>query len=765
MATGHDRGKAAGTIPRRLFHYNAGFLRDARLRRILALAGHELHLALPGRGPKPGDGVAVWGRSPYAHRGEAASARHSLPLIRLEDAFLRSIRPGRAGDTPIGLMIDPTGGVHFDSAAPSALERLLATHPLDDSNLLQRARDGIARLQALDLSKYNMHLPDAPLPAPGYVLVVDQTRGDASIRHGGASESTFAEMLDAAMAEHPAARIVIKTHPETAQGLRAGHFAPVADPRVTLVADPVSPWRMVEGAVAVYTVSSQLGFEAVLAGHRPQVFGQPWYAGWGLTGDRNPIARRRRSLTRTQAFAAAMILAPAWYDPCRDRLCDFEEAIDQMEAEVRAFREDRAGHVAVGMRLWKRRRIADIFGGGRGVVFTDDPARAAARATREGRGLLVWASQEVPELSAQPRRGGERVAADQGTRNQIPTGSGKAEQGEAARNTTSGQNLATAVARDRSQGQEHRTTDLTCRQARNIGPRPGVPPVLRRVEDGFLRSRGLGAELVPPISLFADDLGIYYDPSRESRLERQILAPLPAGGHQRATRLIARLIAGGVSKYNLGGALPDLPPGRRILVPGQVEDDASIRLGGGEVRTNVALLRAARAANPDAVLVYKPHPDVETGLRPGAIAAGDLAGLADVTAHHADPAALIAATDEVWTITSLLGFEALLRGRTVTCLGAPFYAGWGLTRDLGPVPERRLRAPDGHPLPRPDLARLAHAALIACPRYWDPVSRRPCPPEVALDRLAGGEIPHPGPALRLLAKLQGLFAGHAALWR
>ena len=35
-----------------------------------------------------------------------------------------------------------------------------------------------------------------------------------------------------------------------------------------------------------------------------------------------------------------------------------------------------------------------------------------------------------------------------------------------------------------------------------------------RVEDGFLRSRGLGAELVPPLSLVTDDLGIYYDPTR-----------------------------------------------------------------------------------------------------------------------------------------------------------------------------------------------------------------------------------------------------------
>lgn len=680
---GPDIPTAAGAAPRRLFYYTGGFLAP-RLRRILTLAGYEMRLGLPG----PGDAVAVWGRSPHAWRGEAVAARRGVPVVRIEDAFLRSLRPGRAGDAPLGLMIDPLG-VHFDSAAPSTLERLLATHPLDDSNLLAQARDGIDRIRALDLSKYNLHT-DQPAPPPGYVLVVDQTRGDASIAHAGASAATFAEMLLRAAEDHPHARILIKTHPETALGLRPGHFAPPLPERVSLLADPISPWALLDGAIAVYTVSSQMGFEAILAGHRPQVFGQPFYAGWGLSNDEAPVPRRRRTLTRNQLFAAAMILAPVWYDPCRDRLCSFDEAVDQLEAEVRALREDRTGHVALGMRLWKRGRLQAVFGREKPLIFRDTPAAAEAKARASGRDLLVWAGKEPPEFA------------------------------------------------------------------------PGLKVL--RVEDGFLRSRGLGAELVPPLSLVTDDLGIYYDPTRESRLERLVLSA-PRRSAARAEKLRAKLTAAGISKYNLPGLAPDLPPGHRILVPGQVEDDASLRLGGGEVRTNLGLLRAARAAHPQAVLVYKPHPDVEAGLRPGAIAAADLVGLADVVAAGADPLALIAGCDEVWTMTSLLGFEALLRGKHVTCLGAPFYAGWGLTRDLGPVPARRRTAPDGHPLPRPTLDALTHAALIAYPRYYDPVSRRPCPPEVVVDRLGSGRLQPRSLRLRLLAKLQGSVAGWAHLWR
>lgn len=229
---------------------------------------------------------------------------------------------------------------------------------------------------------------------------------------------------------------------------------------------------------------------------------------------------------------------------------------------------------------------------------------------------------------------------------------------------------------------------------------------------------------------------------------------LRADQRQRAERLIRELVARDLSKYNLGGAAPDLPPGHRILVPGQVEDDASIVTGAGAVRTNLDLLHAVRTAHPDAVIVYKPHPDVEAGLRAGAV---DAKALADVIATDTSPTALLALVDEVWTITSLLGFEALPRGVPVTTLGAPFYAGWGLTTDLGKPPVRRAA--------RPDLAGLVHAALIDYPRYLDPVTGQICPVEVIVARLAQGQVRRPGPGIRVLSKLQGLFATHAHIWR
>lgn len=663
--------------PRRFFASSLTLLTDARIKRILTLAGYTPRLGWP----NAEDAVLTWGAGHTAERGARMCTRTGAKEVHLEDAFLRSVNPGRAGDPPLGLLIDPDG-VHFDPAQPSAIEKLLKHHPLDDTALLDRAKASIARMQALHLSKYNAYDPSVQGPAAGYILVVDQVAGDASLRASNGDRNRFLEMLWDAIEENPGQRIVIRTHPETAEGHRSGMYGPDdCNDRVTLCDEAISPWHLLEGATAVYTVSSQLGFEAILAGHRPHVYGQPFYAGWDLTEDRVPLARRQRRLTPAQLFAAAMILYPTWYDPYADQLCELERVIDTLEAETRAWREDRAGWIASGMRLWKRGTLAKFYGHGAGVRFTDDPEKAVELSAETGHEWMAWSGKTEPDWE------------------------------------------------------------------------------VTRVEDGFLRSRGLGAELIPPLSLVTDKRGIYYDPNRKSDLEVILNNSTGLRRDQiaRAERLIRSLIKLKISKYNLDGDLPDLPARPLILVPGQVEDDASIRLGAGAEKTNLALLQRVREENPDATILYKPHPDVEAGLRSGAIPEDQMNEIADLVVRNADPAALLGHVDQVWTMTSTLGFEALLRGVSVTTLGAPFYAGWGLTRDLGPVPTRRRASLT--------LEELVYGALICYPRYFDPVTGRPCPVEVGVARLASGHAPKGGLPLRLLSKAQGLLAGYAHLWR
>ncbi len=221
----------------------------------------------------------------------------------------------------------------------------------------------------------------------------------------------------------------------------------------------------------------------------------------------------------------------------------------------------------------------------------------------------------------------------------------------------------------------------------------GVPLV--QLEDGFIRSAGLGALLTPAASLVIDGRGIHFDPSAESDLEHLLAtAEFDAGLLRRAARLREALIAGAVTKYNLSGKAPVLPapPGRRvILVPGQVEDDAAMLRGASRIRSNLELLRAVRRENPEAFILYKPHPDVEAGMRRGALPAAEAAALADMVLERTPIGPLYAQVQEVHCITSLSGFEALLRGLRVVTHGQPFYAGWGLTEDRDPPPRRARR--------------------------------------------------------------------------
>jgi capsular polysaccharide export protein len=280
------------------------------------------------------------------------------------------------------------------------------------------------------------------------------------------------------------------------------------------------------------------------------------------------------------------------------------------------------------------------------------------------------------------------------------------------------------------------------------------------LEDGFIRSAGLGAAFRAGASFALDTRGPYYDPAQPSDLEHLLATVVfPSPLLARAAALRQAIVARGVTKYNLGGTAPAIaaPPGRpRILVPGQVEDDASVARGGGAIRSNLALLRAVRAARPDAFLVYKPHPDIEAGFRRGRIPRAELEAVADQVIQGAPMDAVLRQVEEVHTLTSLTGFEALLRGLPVTCWGTPFYAGWGLTDDRAPVPRRGRRL---------TLDELVAGALILYPLCIDPLTRLPCPPEVLLDRMArpelfptgerGGIRAVQGFATRLVARLRG----------
>ncbi|MBF0857000.1 capsular polysaccharide export protein, LipB/KpsS family [Gluconobacter oxydans] len=251
------------------------------------------------------------------------------------------------------------------------------------------------------------------------------------------------------------------------------------------------------------------------------------------------------------------------------------------------------------------------------------------------------------------------------------------------------------------------------------------------IEDGFLRSAGLGSDLFPPFSIVMDRRGIYFDASKESDLEH-ILQTTTFDPEiiKRARRLIDAMIAGHVTKYGIESS-PNLhipiPPGKTsILVPGQVADDLSVRLGSPEIKGNLELLKAVRRHNAEAFIIFRPHPDVDAGHRAGQIPDRVALQYADRVVRGGSMAGLINLADEIHTMTSLAGFEALIRGKSVVTYGLPFYAGWGLTIDHLKCSRRNRKL---------CIEELAAGTLLLYPAYLDPVTSLPCGPEVLIKRL------------------------------
>ncbi|RVM30120.1 capsular polysaccharide export protein, LipB/KpsS family [Sinorhizobium meliloti] len=251
----------------------------------------------------------------------------------------------------------------------------------------------------------------------------------------------------------------------------------------------------------------------------------------------------------------------------------------------------------------------------------------------------------------------------------------------------------------------------TLAKARNI-------PVIF-IEDGFLRSVRPSASRTPPLSLVLDGRALYFDCRHPSDLEMLLKTydfDADAALMERARAGIALLTESGISKYNsarqrTAEEVYGVKTRKRVLVVGQVEDDASVRYGCLSRMSNNDLVRLAASEQADAQILYKPHPDVLSRVRPARSNPDDVAHLCELVAENLPLAEALRTVDHVYTITSLAGFEALIRGIPVTTAGCPFYSGWGLTDDRQPNPRRGRRL---------SIEALFAGAYLLYPRYFDP---------------------------------------------
>ncbi len=606
------------------------------------------------------DAIAGWGRKPNTAKVIKFASQHKLPYLILEDGFLHSCGQGVLGDASCSMIIDHTG-IYYDAKEPSDLEILLAADPelSFDTQLIERATAFINQITNHSISKYNntsLSLNDDLLPEGENVLVIDQTAGDMSLAHGYINENSFDKMLQAALDEHPDANIIIKTHPDVIAGKKKGCLSlETTNPRITIIADNINPLVLIKQVKHVYVATSQMGFEALMLGKPVTCFGIPFYAGWGLTDDRADPSldvwkRRKNKLTLEQIFAAAYIRYTRYVHPDTLERCEIEEVLDYFALQQQMRQPTSGTLFCFGFTLWKLNYIRSFLQSPDNKIhFVSSYQQAIKKGFNQSCKIILWASKDKSE-------------------------------------------------------------------AIKLSEQFDVP--IHYMEDGFIRSVGIGTDLTAPASLVLDSRGVYFDPSSPSDLE-YLLQTHHFNNKllKRAKKLRSLLLENEVSKYNLGKELPlnliKSKPGQTlILIPGQVEDDASIQTGCIDICTNSKLIITVRENNPDAYILFKPHPDVISGNRKGAVDGEIISQHCDLMLDDVSVTDCLGIADEVHTMTSLVGFEGLLREIKVVCYGLPFYSNWGLTQDRHYLKRRNPEQKNSV-----SLDELVAATLILYPRY------------------------------------------------
>lgn len=625
--------------------------------------------------------VVGWGHKKTSAKARQFAKDNRLDYLSLEDGFLRSVGLGFES-RPLSLTVDPIG-VYYDSTCPSYLEDLINTADRwMTPEWHARSRKLIEAIIDRDLSKYNIAPPmpkkwlrrhfGLPDNQP-CVLVVDQTREDASVLLGQANSESFNRMLSEAISDNPQASIIVKSHPDVNYGKKKGYFQEQLK-GIHYLTENFSPLSTLEQVDKVYVVTSQLGFDALLLGKEVHVYGMPFYAGWGLTKDLIRCERRSRLANIEEIFASGYIRLCRYLNPIKGQLIEIEEFIDLLDVQHQMMLQNSGKHVAVGFKYWKKPHLrAFLSGRDSALFFVKDFQQGLEKAKEEGADLNVWSSKVEPD---------------------------------------------------------------------NNPENDGI--LLTRVEDGFIRSAGLGSDFNLPYSLVLDHGGIYYDPYSPSDLfgilntiqERKDIHEI----RRRAEHLRKFIVEKKLTKYNVTGQDPDInfPADKKIiLVVGQVEDDASIKFGckGCKTQTNTDLLKRVRQENPDAFILFKTHPDVLSGNRKGKVSEKVLKEYSDMSADLYPMGKLLVHIDELHTLTSLSGFEAILRNKKVVVYGKPFYAGWGLTTDKEFIEGR------GKHLTPNDLIA---GTLLLYPRYWDWQTMMFCRPEDICERLSKNDQADPG---------------------
>ncbi|WP_420604666.1 hypothetical protein [Methylobacterium sp.] len=247
------------------------------------------------------------------------------------------------------------------------------------------------------------------------------------------------------------------------------------------------------------------------------------------------------------------------------------------------------------------------------------------------------------------------------------------------------------------------------------------------IEKGFIGFYGYDDISAPPLSVFVDDMG-------------------PLNGHQNINRLHSILN----SDYELTSSETDLVKQFiKVIVSNKFSSDlGAIQLDLNHLRTrDRGILLVYKGESTDTEesrstrfehfleMVYnacrnEKDADILISFSPGVTddASTDtvyssikwLLRLQDnikIVPHRTNSYSMFEVADEVWTLSSIIGFEALLADKVVRCFSPTFYSGRSLTIDEPVLPH--------HPTER-TVYEIFYAAYVMQSRYFNPSTGKKC---------------------------------------
>lgn len=289
----------------------------------------------------------VWGGDLPAS-AKVFAKQHGIRVTFIEDGFLRSARPSASRSRPLSLTLD-SKAPYFNCSKASDLEILFKEYDFErDQTLLARAREGIKLLCTTGVSKYNgpNHLTAEDVygeKTRKRVLVVGQVEDDASIRDGCLRRVTNHDLVRLAAAEQNNAQILYRPHPDVLSRVRLAKSDPAEVKNLCeLVTQNLPISEALRTVDHVYTITSLVGFEALLRGIQVTVAGCPFYSGWGLTDDRQPSPRRGRNLSIEALFAGAYLIYPLYFDPETGKQTSFEATVEGINRQLNSLKRPSA---------------------------------------------------------------------------------------------------------------------------------------------------------------------------------------------------------------------------------------------------------------------------------------------------------------------------------------------------------------------------------------------------------------------------------------